>query len=262
MRFLFLLLVLMFSGCVPDHLTDFDFSSLQPPPPPEEAQGEALIGQSTAGDLRASLFAERGGAHLGYTRLVLRLTRAADGANVSSAAVSFRAHTAVAVGLPAIQPVYREDGYHGAAFLLSRDTTQTQSFRIVATVEEPGRSAIEIMFDVEARVDLWMQRSGDLLVSWVDPLRPTVGETPFEVAIHRWTGSAFEPVSNLGVVLYPYMDMGGGDGHSTPFRALATSTPGRYRWSVDFIMSGGWEMTVRMPDGPDALFATYTVHER
>ena len=64
--------------------------------------------------------------------------------------------------------------------------------------------------------------------------------------------------------LYPYMDMGGGDGHSTPYDDF-TAEDGRYRWMVDFIMSGGWEMTVTLtPPGESQQtfrFVGYTVYE-
>jgi hypothetical protein len=273
MRFLFALAlaaapILAMGGCVPDDLTGFDFQALQPPPPPAEPTGDVLVGTATDGAVRAELFAARGGAHLGYVRLALRLTD--GGSPVQDAQIVLRASPAdgPAAGseLPVEAPAARagEDGlFRGAAFLLSPDTT-TRAFVVQAEVEVGGEQH-DLTFPAEARSDIWMQRAGDLLVSWVDPLRPVVGENPFAVAAHRWTGDAFVPADDLAPDLYPYMDMGGGDGHSTPHSEPRTPGDGRYAWDVDFIMSGGWEMTVYLtPPGENrraARFIGYTVYE-
>ena len=72
-------------------------------------------------------------------------------------------------------------------------------------------------------------------------------------------------VDGATVELYPYMDMGGGDGHSTPHSGPEALDGGRYGWDVNFIMSGGWEMTVTLspPGEVDrvATFIGYTVYE-
>ena len=38
--------------------------------------------------------------------------------------------------------------------------------------------------------------------------------------------------------------MGADQGHSTPYEAPVHTSNGRYKGSVNFIMSGGWDMTV------------------
>ena len=57
-------------------------------------------------------------------------------------------------------------------------------------------------------------------------------------------GNGYEAYNAASVDLYPYMDMGGGEGHSTPFESPVFVRDGRYAGEVDFIMAGGWEMTV------------------
>ncbi|MEM1054839.1 MAG: hypothetical protein AAGI52_04885 [Bacteroidota bacterium] len=268
-RFLPLLLVAFVAGCVPDDLEDFDWQGLQPPPPPEELTGDALLGTARANGLDVELYAARGGAHLGYVRLGLRVAQ--SGGAVTDATISLHATPeagpAEGAALPVENPGSLADAdgfFRGAAFLLSPDTT-ARAFTVRATVQTSTGTAAEVEFPVEARQDLWMQPIGDLLVSWVDPLRPIVGENAFTVAVHQWTGSAFLPVGGLTPDLYPYMDMGGGDGHSTPFDDLTALSDGRYSWDVDFIMSGGWEMTVTLtpPGGTEerARFIGYTVYE-
>ncbi len=262
-RLLFLLLLV--AGCVPDTL-DFDFRELQPPPPPDEARGEVEVGTATDGGLTVALTAERGGPHLGYVRLGFAVTDA-SGQAITNAAVSVaatsRSGPATGVALPVESPVLEDGVFRGGAFLLALEA-EPQGFTIMATVEADGRRA-EVDFPVEARADVWMQATGDLIVSWVDPLRPTVGVNPYSVAVHRWTGTAFVPADDLEADLYPYMDMGGGDGHSTPFARFREPSPGLYAWDVDFIMSGGWDMTVRLtPPGAteqSVMFEGYTVYE-
>ncbi|MEM1115398.1 MAG: FixH family protein [Bacteroidota bacterium] len=266
MRRLPLLLLLAVGGCVPDGLTDFDFQALQPEPPPAELTGEVEIGTAEAEGLTVALSAERGGAHLGYVRLGVRVSEggaAVPGARVTLSATA-DAGPAAGVALPVEAPTADAEGVlRGAVFLVTPDTTARQ-FTVRATVEAGGRTA-EVAFPVEARNDLWMQPAGDLVATWVDPLRPIVGENRYVVAVHWWTGTAFEPVEGAEADLYPYMDMGGGDGHSTPYREAEAGRPGHYAWDVDFIMSGGWEMTVFVtpPGGAreTARFVGYTVYE-
>lgn len=261
------------SGCAPDNLTDFDFGALQPPQPPDEPTGDALVGTATDGGLTVELTAARGGPHLGYVRLGLRVTD--GGVAVPQARIRLAATPdggpAAGAALPVESPADRagDDGvFRGAAFLLAPDTT-ARAFTVHATVETNGKTAT-VAFPLRARRDLWMQTAGSpaslLLVSWVDPLRPVVGENAFEVAVHRWDGTAFRPVDGASARLYPYMDMGGGDGHSTPYRGPDALGAGRYRWTVDFIMSGGWEMTVTLtpPGGAadEVRFVGYTVYDR
>ena len=264
--FLFVALVGL-AGCVPDGLTDFDFQELQPNPPADELTGEVVVGTARDAGLAVELTAMRGGPHLGYVRLGLAVTR--GGTAVTDATVSLSATAdggpAAGVALPVETPTRDADAvYRGAAFLLAPDTTARQ-FTLTATIASGGTTA-EVAFPVEARNDLWMQAAGaDVLVSWVDPLRPVVGENRYVVAAHRWTGTAFEPIDGATVRLYPYMDMGGGDGHSTPHGAPEALGDGRYGWDVDFIMSGGWDMTVTLaPPGEadrTAAFVGYTVYE-
>ncbi|MEM1041409.1 MAG: FixH family protein [Bacteroidota bacterium] len=267
-RLLVALGLLALAGCVPDGVADFDFQALQPPAPPEELTGFALVGTAEVGGLSVELFADRGGLHVGYNRLRVRL--AEGGVAVTEARIALAAAPAAGLAagtaLPAAAPPTRADAdgfFEGSAFVLTPDTT-ARTFILTAAVETLDGAGGTATFEAEARPDIWMQQRGDLLVSWVQPSRPVVGENTFEVAAHRWTGEAFEAVAGASADLYPYMDMGGGDGHSTPYDDFA-SEGSRYRWTVDFIMAGGWEMTVTLaPTGGGEepfRFVGYTVYE-
>ena len=103
-----------------------------------------------------------------------------------------------------------------------------------------------VVFQVDVDEDIWVQHvngDGGYYVSWVLPERPTTGNDVIQFALHRLTDSGFTPVEDAEFDLYPYMDMGAGEGHSTPFEAPVHSGNGLYTGQVNFIMSGGWDMT-------------------
>gem|GEM_PF-609134 len=103
-----------------------------------------------------------------------------------------------------------------------------------------------VVFNVDVDEDIWVQHvteNGGYYVSWVLPERPTTGNDVIQFALHRLTDSGFTPVEDAEFDLYPYMDMGAGEGHSTPFEAPVHSGDGLYTGQVNFIMSGGWDMT-------------------
>ncbi|GAB5537307.1 MAG: hypothetical protein Rubg2KO_35560 [Rubricoccaceae bacterium] len=263
------MLLALLAGCIPDSASDFDFKALQPPAPSPELTGDVRVGTESAGPLTVELYADRGGAHLGMNVLSVRLAN--NGGQQNEARITWTATPtagpAAGVELATVDPPTQADTdgfFRGEAFLLSPDTT-ARSFEITVQITPLNGSTQEATFTVEARNDIWMQTSDDLLISWVSPARPVVGANTFEVAAHRWTGTAFETVSSATPALSPYMDMGGGDGHSTPFTEPVGVGNGRYRSTVDFIMSGGWEMGVSLahPDRPtDTIrFVGYTVYE-
>ena len=103
-----------------------------------------------------------------------------------------------------------------------------------------------VVFNVDVDDDIWVQhvdRENDYYVSWVLPVQPETGNDVIQFALHRLTDSGFTPVEDADIDLYPYMDMGAGEGHSTPFEAPVHSGAGFYTGQINFIMSGGWDMT-------------------
>lgn len=115
---------------------------------------------------------------------------------------------------------------------------------------EFGSGTSSERFEIDVAPDIWVQFVDapeglqDYYLSWIHPVRPETGEAPFELAMHRLTESGFEPLTGASLNLYPYMDMGGGEGHSTPFEAPVHVGDGVYTGTVNFIMAGGWDMTV------------------
>ncbi|MXZ17253.1 MAG: hypothetical protein F4069_09190 [Rhodothermaceae bacterium] len=107
-----------------------------------------------------------------------------------------------------------------------------------------GGESGEAILPVDIQSSIWVQYTDGYYVSWVQPVRPVTGLDVIEFAMHRLVEEDFLPLENARIDLFPWMDMGAGQGHSTPYEAPVHVSHGRYRGSVNFIMSGGWEMTV------------------
>lgn len=91
-------------------------------------------------------------------------------------------------------------------------------------------------------------------ISWYAPVDPVTGNQELSFMIHkRETMMSFPSVSDAEIVVYPYMDMGGGQGHSTPFEAPTAKGNGMYTGSINYSMSGTWTTTVQLTVGSDIL---------
>lgn len=266
-----LALVLLLGGCIPDGLTDYDFRALQPPQP--ERPGPPVferVGEAEAGALRVVLYAE-GGWRAGYRPLRIGVTegeRAVTAARVTLAAEVARGEGLVAapVELPASTEADGEGYFRAAAFLLPERAETPVRLRVA--VEAGARPPVEALFEGTLRPDpFWVRRGGDVPYHgvWVRPRKPVVGDNRFEAMLWRETADGFAPLTGVGVELFPWMDMGGGDGHSTPFTPAREVEPGRWASRISFNMSGGWELSlyVRRPGLPTdtVRFAPFTVFD-
>ena len=158
-----------------------------------------------------------------------------------------------------------EGRFEGVPFFL-QPAGENGHWMLHIEYEAGGRQGT-LMFPIGVTPDLWVQHveeAEDYYVSWVQPVRPATGNAVFEVALHCLTDEGFVPIEGAVLDLYPYMDMGAGEGHSTPYEAPAHVRDGAYRGTVNFIMSGGWDMTVyvRRPGAPadTVIFKGFTVH--
>ncbi len=267
-------LILVMAGCVPDNLTDYDYKQFQPPSTLPVDKGNVLIGEQDVAGLTVALYIDKG-AHTGYNRIQVMLKNTATDVPLTEALVTLQPGYAlngeardVPFENPATNTANDEGFFEGAALFLPPEAS-AGAFSLTIDFDAAGAGAGQVVFPLEVEESLWMQRveteTGRYYVSWVDPSRPIVGQNPFEVDLHREVAGGYEPVDNATLDLYPYMNMGGGDGHSTPFDTPVHLQAGRYRGTVDFIMAGGWEMTVYVDRGgtsPDTVkFLDYTVYQ-
>lgn len=240
-----LILVISAPGCAPD-IAETDFYSLHP-----EEEVEATLqtlGTQTVGSVEVTLLS-RTQPHTGYNRLLLQATQ--NGSAVDEASVQLVPMRDGQIGpLESAALVQADaDGYleAGAFFLQPKGTEQTWDVEVALDV---ANTSVVASFVVTVRDSLWMQTVVDpqtaavYYISWVQPIRPTTGEDVLEMAIHQATDTGFAPVEHLALDLYPYMDMGAGEGHSTPYETPVHEVSGFYRGTINFIMAGGWDLTL------------------
>ncbi|GAB5520797.1 MAG: hypothetical protein RhofKO_30480 [Rhodothermales bacterium] len=253
----------LLTACAPD-ITETDFYQRHPDPSEAEAPEVMPLAETTADGFTLTL-AAREAPHAGYNRLLVKV---AEGQTVvPSATVQFEAtigdRTAPVDAITTTEP--DEDGFVEAGVYFLQPKGDAQTWQLNLTVAAEGRTA-QAAFDVMVEDALWMQeidQDGPLYLSWVQPNRPVTGDDAYVLALHRPTGTGFEAVTDAALDLYPYMDMGGGDGHSTPFAAPTHRADGLYEGRVNFIMAGGWDMTVYVQRGGDraeVLFDDFIVY--
>ncbi|NNE35303.1 MAG: FixH family protein [Rhodothermales bacterium] len=250
--------ILLASACSPD-ITETDFYSRHPDDAPSVEEGPVVVGEQTVDGITVSLLRTEV-LHAGYNDLMVRLEEsngaAISNARIAIAAIASRAsidYEPLSFGSPVVGS---SDGTAdvGVLLLQTAESDVDWTLNVAATF---GNRSVSVPFDIEVSDSLWVQRvetsaSNELLIAWVQPVRPQTGDTSLEFAVYRDTGVSFEAVTNAEIDLYPYMDMGGGDGHSTPYTIPEQVEPGRYRGRINFIMAGGWDLTlfVNLADEP------------
>lgn len=270
---LFILLpLLLLVGCIPDNIHDFDFRENQPNPSeiPDPINYE-LVDEQTAGNVTVGLYAE-GGWNAGYRPMRIDVKQNGDPVADASISVSGIARFAdVERELPIEHPFEADDSntgsYVGSIFLLGdrSDTPVELTFEI----DINGQSH-EVSFEnalPEHPLAVRNIASDGLAVHgvWMHPRNAIVGRNTFEAALFYETSTGFEPLGGASVEIYPYMDMGGGDGHSTPFTRPEEYAVGRWHSEITFIMSGGWELSLYLDrsgaERDTLLFSPFIVFE-
>lgn len=91
-------------------------------------------------------------------------------------------------------------------------------------------------------------------ITWYEPEKPVSGNNELTFLVHtRSTMMDFPPVSDAGLTIYPYMDMGGGSGHSTDFTPPVATGNGFYKGDINYSMSGVWTTSVELAIGDEIL---------
>lgn len=91
-------------------------------------------------------------------------------------------------------------------------------------------------------------------ITWHAPKTPVVGGNDLTFMVHtRESMMNFPAVEDLEMEIYPYMDMGGGSGHSTDFTNPKASGDGLYEGSINYSMSGTWTTSVNLIAENDTL---------
>lgn len=249
-----LLLLLLVAGCAPD-ITDTEFYKMHPQSGDNTVDDVILLDHAEAGT-RLTLVAEE---PLGWGLNRFRV-EAAEGWQSFSPMLVFE--TATTVWRSPIEAVVEGDA--GIMYAIPAPNEEGKWFLEVEGTTTAG--AVSVRTPVRVDEDIWVQTDDaqEMLVAWVAPTVPKTGNDAFEVALYRHVNGRFEAVTNASLDLYPYMDMGGGEGHSTPYSPPVHVGEGHYRGDVNFIMSGGWDMTVIVTLGgmtQEIVFAGFTVEQ-
>lgn len=246
-----LLLLLLLAGCAPD-ITETDFYRMHPSPD-EGAGAEVVLLDDAAGSGRLTIVSE---APLGWGFNAIRLAQM-DGWRTVDPELVFE--TATRRWTSPVRSAL--DGSDGVVYAFPVPGSEGDWFLEVTGETDAGNRTVRA--PVAVAEDIWIRPFGhDLVVAWVLPTTPRTGTDIMELALYRITSTGFEPVTDASLDLYPYMDMGGGEGHSTPYEAPVHVGGGQYRGMVNFIMSGGWDMTVKVTRAGqthDVLFHAFTV---
>lgn len=263
-----LALALLLAACLPDGLTDFDFQALQPPrPDPEPPEAFARVAEAETEGLRLALdvFGARDGtARAGFRPARLTLTHT-DGRPAGGLEPTLRLDVlrdGQAVALPA--PEAAAAGADGTLTTALALVPLGGEARLVARFADGRQATLAFALAPDRRR---AARAGDgpLWALWHAPARAVVGDNTVVVGLYEDRGAEVVTAPARRTEWYPYMDMGGGDGHSTPFTTPIEFAPGLWRSRVDFIMSGGWDLTVRAGSRGEplrpAVFAGFTVYE-
>ncbi len=133
------------------------------------------------------------------------------------------------------------------------------SWDISFEIETKNQQIISGTMPVEV-ADSWRQTSvrnsnGDVyFITWLAPYQPINGNNSFQIMLHtRENMASFPPVSDAELIVYPFMDMGGGHGHSTDFNTPEAAGDGLYKGSINYSMSGDWTTSVQIIAEGDTL---------
>ena len=96
-------------------------------------------------------------------------------------------------------------------------------------------------------------------ITWLQPRQPVTGNNTLGFMVHtRESMMSFPPVENAELEIYPFMDMGGGTGHSTEFNPPVADGNGYYEGSINYSMSGTWTTSATLKVGdvtlPEVMF--------
>lgn len=261
------LLLALGGGCAPD-IADTDFFREHPD---VMAAGDRFVelGQQTERGLAFRLLAPDS-LRIGHSTVWIEVSQ--GDAPLSAGRFAMTPHWVTGTralvspqGAARAAPADEEGRFEGAPFFL-QPVGEAGHWELHVEYEAGGQEGA-LVFPVEVAPDVWVQHvegAEAYYVSWLRPVRPATGNDIFEVALHRLTDQGFAPIKDAALDLYPYMDMGAGEGHSTPYEPPRHLGGGAYRGSVNFIMSGGWDLTVyvRRPGLPadTVVFRGFTVH--
>lgn len=158
---------------------------------------------------------------------------------------------------PVLNPIDSDYFYNMAVFIMPSGEMGTWSiaFEIVTKTEETISGNISIEVESSWRLTSVRDENDNVyFITWMTPEDPVMGNNELSYLVHtRETMMNFPAVSDVELIIYPYMDMGGGHGHSTDFNDPVAKGNGMYEGSINYSMSGVWTTSVKIVAGNDTL---------
>ncbi len=261
---IFVLWIFLFVGCAPN-ITETDFFREHP----EDTNLEDTVLELAVirdGNLTITLTAPDS-LHVGTSRVWLEASM--NGTPLSTGRFSFlprwisETHMILSpLGAVSLLPMDKAGHFEGTPTFIPPNGEEGE-WQLEVTYSVGGKSGSAIV-PVRIQPSIWVQYTDEYYVSWIQPARLVTGLHEIEFALHYFADHRFQPLEDATIDLYPWMNMGAGQGHSTPFEAPVHVQDGRYKGSVNFIMSGGWDMTlfIEHSDGAQdtVTFNGFTVH--
>ena len=239
-----LLILLFLTGCAPN-ITDTDFFR-EHPPQTDSRDASTELGIIKDGHLTIRMIASdslRMGSNILWADVMMNDSPASDGR--FAVLVQWVAGTRTVSSPLGTVKLIRTDtpGNFEGISLFVAPLDEEVHWQLQVFYETDGKSG-ETILPVDIRPSIWVQYADGYYVSWVQPVRPATGLAVIEFALHRLVGENFVPLENATIELFPWMDMGAGQGHSTPYEAPVHVRHGHYKGLMNFIMSGEWEMAM------------------
>ena len=149
-----------------------------------------------------------------------------------------------------------------AVFIMASGMMGSWSIEFEITLPNQDVLTGEIPVEVDASWRLTSVRDENdkiYFITWLHPRKPVTGNNTLGFMVHtRESMMSFPPVEDAELEIYPYMDMGGGSGHSTEFTTPEADDEGYYEGSINYSMSGTWTTSVTLTAGgitlPEVMF--------
>lgn len=200
----------------------------------------------------------------GYNNLYWKITK--DGASVDIAQISampMMHMTQMSHSCPFTEPSLMEEfnDYYQSSANFIMPSGEMGSWEIMLEFSTSDDMTVSGTVDIEVESS-WMissAQSGDgntYFITWYAPESPKTGNQDLKFMVHkRESMMSFPVVNDAELTVYPFMDMGGGEGHSTSFETPVAKGEGMYEGSINYSMSGTWTTDVQVMTSSDTTSA-------
>jgi len=223
-----------------------------PDPEPDPYEAHVLVGQAQDGNISIDVYADEA-LYAGYNTLYIKVmegdieTKKADVMLKPMMDMTTMVHSC-----PVEQPQLNDDNLIEAHVLFQMPSMGGAwelniNVKMEDGAEHDFNMPIEVVQPEFTRAIVSTVEGKKLILGYVDPMEPKVGENDFEVAIYTMKDMmTFEPVEGLSIKMEPEMpSMGHGSfGNIDPIETVN----GHYKGTVVFNMVGDWRIHMEVQE--------------